>query len=129
MPALGGATACQTALVLTFKILLCCANKILLSQGDFSGMLPTNSPKISEANATMCFQKWILGKAAVQCTELQLTLESDEHESCKIFPQVHKHRDDTNRRPDPSLLVPQILAYNTNMVTLRNLTPNTGKEL
>lgn len=56
MPALGGATACQTALVLTFKILLCCANKILLSQRDFPGTLPTNSPKISEANAAVCFQ-------------------------------------------------------------------------
>lgn len=77
MSALGGATACQTALVLTFKILFCCANKIFQSQGDFSGMLPTNSPKISEANATMCFQKWILERATVQCTDLQLTRVMD----------------------------------------------------
>lgn len=131
MAALDGATVCQTALILTFKILLCNVNKILLTQGGFFGMLPSNSPKISEANAMMCFQTGCQMDPKKGCS-LQTTvrtsssLANDRYENNKIFSQVHKHRDDTLTGDQilPSL-VPQIFAYSTNMVTLRNVTPNT----
>lgn len=104
MPALGGATACQTALVLTFKILLFCANKILLTQVFFSGTLPTNSPQISEANATMCFLKWILGRAAVQCTDPHLTSEWWTREQQNCLSGARAQGWHSNRGPDPSLI-------------------------
>lgn len=137
MPAIEDATACQTALIPTLRILLCNVNKIILIQGDFSGTLPTNYPKKSEANVMTCFQTGCQIYPKKGCslqTSVQTSISPvhNGHENNKIFSQVHEHRDDTLTGAGDQIippLVPQIFTYVTNVMILRDFTPNTIREL
>lgn len=92
MPALEGATACQTALILPLQILLCNGNKILLSQAALWGTLPSYSPKTREANAT--------GRSQSGCP-------TDPQKGCALQtgygPPAHQLTTDTRTRASPSV--------------------------
>lgn len=135
MPAIEDATACQTALIPTLGILLCNVNEILLIKWVFFEHFQATTPKISEANVMMYFHTGCQIYPKKGCslqTSVQTSISPvhNGHENNKIFSQVHEHRDDT-LTGDQILppLVPQIFTYITNVMILRNFTPNTIRDL